>query len=62
MHQSLHHLVADAPWNDEQMLAEVRRHVLPTMSVAAKKWTILADRKRRWSGYDLATAGGGAGP
>ena len=31
MHQSLHHLVADAPWNDEEMLAEVRRHVLPTM-------------------------------
>jgi SRSO17 transposase len=25
MHQSLHHLVADAPWNDEEMLAEVRR-------------------------------------
>ena len=21
MHQSLHHLVADAPWNDEEMLA-----------------------------------------
>jgi SRSO17 transposase len=31
MHQSLHHLVADAPWNDEVMLAEVRRYVLPTM-------------------------------
>jgi SRSO17 transposase len=31
MHQSLHHLVADAPWNDEGMLAEVRRSVLPTM-------------------------------
>src|SRR6266852_547957 len=31
MHQSLHHLVADAPWNDEEMLAEMRRHVLPTM-------------------------------
>lgn len=31
MHQSLHHLVADAPWNDEGMLAEVRRYVLPTM-------------------------------
>ena len=30
MHQSLHHLVADAPWNDEEMLAEVRRQVLPT--------------------------------
>ena len=31
MHQSLHHLVADAPWNDEEVLAEVRRYVLPTM-------------------------------
>jgi SRSO17 transposase len=31
MYQSLHHLVADAPWNDEEMLAEVRRSVLPTM-------------------------------
>jgi SRSO17 transposase len=30
-HQSLHHLVADAPWDDEEMLAEVRRQVLPTM-------------------------------
>jgi SRSO17 transposase len=31
MHQSLHHLVAEAPWNDEEMLGEVRRQVLPTM-------------------------------
>lgn len=31
MHQSLHHLVADAPWEDEEMLAQVRRQVLPTM-------------------------------
>jgi SRSO17 transposase len=31
MHQSLHHLVADAPWNDIEMLAQVRREVLPTM-------------------------------
>ena len=31
MHQSLHHLVADAPWNDEEMLATVRRYVLPPM-------------------------------
>jgi SRSO17 transposase len=31
MHQSLHHLVADAPWNDKEMLAEVRRYALPTM-------------------------------
>lgn len=31
MHQSLHHLVADAPWNDKELLAEVRHSVLPTM-------------------------------
>ena len=31
MHQSLHHLVADAPWNDEEMLAQVRREVLPAV-------------------------------
>jgi len=30
-HQSLHHLVADAPWDDEQMLAQVRGQVLPAM-------------------------------
>src|SRR5262252_5137098 len=29
--QSLHHLVAKAPWNDEVMLEQVRQHVLPTM-------------------------------
>jgi len=31
MHQSLHHLVADAPWEDEELLAEVRRQVLPSL-------------------------------
>jgi SRSO17 transposase len=31
MHQSLHHLVADAPWDEDQMLAEIRRQVLPSM-------------------------------
>ena len=30
-HQSLHHLVADAPWDDGEMLAAVRRQVLPGM-------------------------------
>ena len=30
-HQSLHHLVADAPWNDQEMLEQVRRQVLPAM-------------------------------
>ncbi len=31
MHQSLHHLVADAPWMDEDVLAQVRSAVLPAM-------------------------------
>lgn len=31
MHQSLHHLVADAPWSDEAMLRQVRERVLPAM-------------------------------
>jgi SRSO17 transposase len=31
MHQSLHHLVADAPWNDKEVLAEVRQQVLASM-------------------------------
>jgi SRSO17 transposase len=30
-HPSLHHLVADAPWDDGEMLASVRRQVLPAM-------------------------------
>jgi SRSO17 transposase len=31
MHQSMHHLVADAPWSDEDLLREVRQAVLPAM-------------------------------
>src|SRR6202142_2447704 len=31
MRQSLHHLVAKAPWSDERLLDEVRYQVLPTM-------------------------------
>ena len=30
-HQSLHHLVADSPWEDAALLAAVRRRVLPAM-------------------------------
>ena len=30
-HQSLHHVVADAPWSDEDVLEQVRHYVLPTM-------------------------------
>jgi SRSO17 transposase len=31
MHQSLHHLVADAPWSDEAVLEQVRGYVLSAM-------------------------------
>src|SRR3954447_5953637 len=31
MHQSLHHVVADAPWSDEEVLRAVRNYVLPAM-------------------------------
>jgi SRSO17 transposase len=31
MHQSLHHVVADAPWSDEALLAEIRSRVLPAL-------------------------------
>ena len=31
MRQSLHHLVAKAPWSDEALLDQVRSHVLPAM-------------------------------
>jgi SRSO17 transposase len=31
MHQSLHHVVADSPWDDEVVLRRVRQSVLPVM-------------------------------
>ena len=31
MHQSRHHLVADAPWDDAATLSQVRQEVLPAM-------------------------------
>jgi SRSO17 transposase len=31
MHQSLHHLVADAPWRDEAILEQVRSYGLSAM-------------------------------
>src|ERR1700726_5088190 len=31
MHQSLHHLVATAPWSDESILEQVRGYVLTAM-------------------------------
>src|ERR1017187_9339694 len=31
MHESLHHFVAESPWNDADMLRQVRGYVLPAM-------------------------------
>jgi SRSO17 transposase len=31
IHQPLHHVIADAPWSDEEMLAEVRSCALPAL-------------------------------
>src|SRR5499427_8820808 len=39
LHQSLHHLVADAPWSDEALLRQVRNYVLPRME---KKGPVVA--------------------
>jgi SRSO17 transposase len=39
VHQSLHHLVADAPWSDEAMLRQVGSYVLPVME---KKGAVVA--------------------
>lgn len=36
MHQSLHHLVADAPWDDEAVLGQVRESVLPALQKHGK--------------------------
>src|SRR5215472_7262780 len=42
MHQSMHHLVATAPWEDRQLLNRVRNNVLPTMTQesAVQAWVI----------------------
>lgn len=42
MHQSLHHLVADGPWKDEDLLKKVREYALPTMiqQSSVEAWVI----------------------
>src|ERR1700681_3361205 len=42
MRQSLHHLVAKAPWSDEVLLEQVRTYVLPTMQKqgAVEAWIV----------------------
>ncbi|MBV8477213.1 MAG: IS701 family transposase [Acidobacteria bacterium] len=41
-HQSLHHVVADAPWRDEDMLEAVRHYTLPAMQKQApiEAWVV----------------------
>ena len=41
--QSLHHLVAKAPWSDAVMLEEVRKHVLPSMKKQGRVVAWIAD-------------------
>jgi len=36
MHQSLHHIVAEASWSDEALLRQVRQQVLPAMTSGQK--------------------------
>jgi len=36
MHQSLHHIVAEAAWSDEEVLRQVRQQVLPAMTSGQK--------------------------
>jgi SRSO17 transposase len=42
MHQSLHHLVADAPWSDETILEQVRGYVLSAMKTkgSVQAWIV----------------------
>jgi SRSO17 transposase len=42
MHQSLHHIVADAAWNDDAFLRQIRRQVLPAMTTkhALAAWIV----------------------
>ena len=42
MHQSLHHLVADAPWDDAAVLGQVRQNALPAMEKRGpiKAWIV----------------------
>jgi SRSO17 transposase len=41
-HQSLHHIVADSPWSDEDVLEAVRHYALPAMQKQApiEAWVV----------------------
>ena len=54
MRQSLHHLVAKAPWSDETILEEVRKQVLPAMQKQGPvvAWLGLGHFEgRNWRGF-----------
>jgi len=38
MHQTLHHLVADAPWSDEAILEQVRSYGVAAMKEKGGCW------------------------
>src|SRR5262245_41440805 len=42
VHQSLHHVVADSPWDDQCVLSKVRDYVIPAMKqrAAVEAWII----------------------
>jgi len=42
-HQSLHHLVADAPWSDKEVLNTVRQYVLPRLNLKAPELSWIVD-------------------
>jgi SRSO17 transposase len=42
-HQSLHHVVAHAPWNDDDMLEAIRRYVVPAMQEQAPIMALIVD-------------------
>jgi len=62
-HQSMHHLVADAQWSDEAVLAAVAQQVVPswpsTMKAAGGFWMTPGMRRKagiRWASR-ASTAG-----
>jgi SRSO17 transposase len=57
MRQSLHHSVADAPWNDKEVLTEVRCYALSSMQKHGPvvAW-IVDDKGRPWLIHDRSSS------
>jgi len=54
-HQAMHHLVADAPWDDRAMLKAVAEQVLPTLlKKGLQRWWILDDTAHAKKGMHSA--------